>query len=377
MQTPMSTVKPEVRKFMENENRANAVVLIPAFEPPGSLPGYVKVLRESGFNEIIVVNDGSGIAYEGIFEEIRELGAVVLAHPENRGKGAAMRTGLTEYLRLYGGRRDGVITVNSDGLDRIEDIREVAEMLAEDRAAGVAKLILGARDLASPYLTKGSRRGNKFTSFLFKYLFGIRVTDPMAGLRGIPDARVTRCLSLLERSYAYDISLLMSFKKDGYREITVPLGPRNPDAQVHYKPVYNTFLVYVVIFRKLMMCGAISIMASVVDLILFWVLTTFVLEKTAFPIIEATVLARIVSATINYTLSRNIVFKSNESRRKSLPQFALLTAIQCGISALSVHFLEMLLDGAAVPIKVVIDTALFFAAYKIQDVFIFKVKEEP
>lgn len=361
---------------MENEKRANAVVLIPAFEPPAGFPDYVKRLTENGFPDIIVVNDGSGIAYEEIFEAIKALGVSVIEHPENRGKGTAMRSGLSEYWRLYGGRRDGVVTVNSDCLDRIEDIQKACDLLASDKKKGKIRLVLGARDLASPYLSKGSRRGNKFTSFIFKYLFGIRVTDPLAGLRGIPDGRVVRSLALLEKSYAYDISLLMSFKKDGYKEFKVPYGPPNPEANVHYKPVYNTFLVYVVIFRKLMMFGAISILASVVDIFLFWILTEFLLVDQSFPIIKATVMARVVSATINYTLSRNIVFKSNESRRKSFPQFALLTAIQCGISALSVHFLEMLFDGAAVPIKIVIDTALFFAAYKIQDVFIFKVKEE-
>ncbi len=361
---------------MNNEYRANAVIVIPAFEPPGNLPAYVKELMEGGFPEIIAVDDGSGIAYEHIFEELKALGVTVIRHPENRGKGVALRTGLAEYYRLFAGKRDGVITVNSDGLDRLSDIVKVAELLAKDRAKGKARLILAARDLTSPHISDGSRRGNRFTSFLFRYLFGIRVTDPLAGLRGIPDAKIIRGLGLLEKSYAYDISLLMSFKKDGYKEITVPVGPPNPDAQVHYKPVYNTFLVYVTIFRKLMMFGAISILASVFDITLFWVLTEFVLKDTSFPIIKATVLARVVSATINYTLSRNIVFKSNEDQRKSFPQFALLTAIQCGISALSVHFLEMLLGGAAVPIKIVIDTALFFAAYKIQDVFIFKVKEE-
>ncbi len=361
---------------MKNENRANVAVLIPAYEPPADFPEYVKTLIAEGFPEIIVVNDGSGIEYEAVFEAVRALGVSVIDHPENRGKGCAMRTGLSEYSRLYGGKRDGVVTVNSDGMDRIQDIKKAAELLAADVRKGKTRLILGARDLESPYLTKGSRRGNKFTSFIFKYLFGIRVTDPLAGLRGIPDGRVARSLSLLEKSYAYDISLLMSFKKDGYKEFQVPYGKPKPEAKVHYRPVYNTFLVYVTIFRKLMMFGAISILASIVDIFLFWVLTEHVLAASSFPIIKATVMARVVSATINYSLSRNIVFKSNESRRKSFPQFALLTAIQCGISALTVHFLEMLFDGAAVPIKVVIDTALFFAAYKIQDVFIFKVSEE-
>ena len=155
---------------MKNENRANVAVLIPAYEPPADFPEYVKTLIAEGFPEIIVVNDGSGIEYEAVFEAVRALGVSVIDHPENRGKGCAMRTGLSEYSRLYGGKRDGVVTVNSDGIDRIQDIKKAAELLAADVRKGKTRLILGARDLESPYLTKGSRRGNKFTSFIFKYL---------------------------------------------------------------------------------------------------------------------------------------------------------------------------------------------------------------
>ena len=130
-----------------------------------------------------------------------------------------------------------------------------------------------------------------------------------------------------------------------------------------------------VLWRKLIIFGGTSIIAAVVDIFLFWYLTKYVLTGVRYPIIVGTVIARIISATLNYNLSRKLVFKTNESKRKSFSQFFALTAVQCAISAMSVHFLEMLIDGAAVPIKIVIDLFLFFVAYKIQDKFIFVSKK--
>ena len=74
----------------------DAVALIPAYKPAETLVGLVEGLLAAGFFRVIVVDDGGGPAYGGIFERIRRLeGATVLAHEANRGKGAALKTGFS------------------------------------------------------------------------------------------------------------------------------------------------------------------------------------------------------------------------------------------------------------------------------------------
>ena len=101
------------------------IVLIPAYEPGPSLLELLRDLSAHGCGHdhgsalscgcdgcyalscghacdtsIIVVDDGSGPDYAQIFEEARSC-ATVLTHKENRGKGAALKTGLS-YSQLLG-----------------------------------------------------------------------------------------------------------------------------------------------------------------------------------------------------------------------------------------------------------------------------------
>ncbi len=351
--------------------RNKSVILIPAYDPPDSLIQYVAELMEVGYEDIIVVDDGSRDDKQYIFDTLEDGGCRVLHHDKNRGKGIAIKTGLFYYSGKYEGLADGVITVNSDGTDPIRDIDRISEVLHEQKSEKQPHLVTAVRDFDSPNITAESVRANVFMTMVFRWIFGVRIGDVLCGLRGIPDARVQTCLTFPEKTYAYDVAQLIGFIKEGVEEVPVKIPPGNPEAEQHFRKIKHTFLINVVIWRKLMIFGATSIIAALLDIILFWYLTKYVLTGVRYPIIVGTVLARIVSATLNYNLSRRLVFKTNESKRKSFSQFFTLAAVQCGISAMSVHFLEMLFDGAAVPIKIVIDLFLFFVAYKIQDKFIF------
>ncbi|MDO4805379.1 MAG: glycosyltransferase [Lachnospiraceae bacterium] len=347
------------------------VILIPAYDPPDNLIQYIEDLMEAGYEDIIVVDDGSREDKQYIFDTLEDGGCHILHHEKNRGKGVAVRTGLFYYTGKYSGAKDGVITVNSDGNDRIEDIDLVGEILHRQKMEGTGHLVVGERDFDSPYISPVNVRANRFMAMVFRWIFGVKLRDVMCGFRGIPDICVTKCLEFPEKTYAYDLAELIGFAKDGYEKVPVTIPAPNPEAERHFRALKHTFLINVVLWRKLVFFGATSIIAAIVDIFLFWYLTTFVLKNVRYPIIVGTVLARIVSSSLNYYLSRKLVFKTNESKRKSFSQFFTLAAVQCCISAMSVHFLEMLIGGAAVPIKIVIDLLLFFVAYKIQDKFIF------
>lgn len=329
---------------------------------------------EEGFHDIIVVDDGSRQDKKDIFRRIEEMGCTVFRHQTKRGKGMALKTAMRGYLDAYSSKMDGIITVNSDGCNRIEDIIRISEEVEKQNDRLSPKLVLGVRNFDSPYMSNLNRRGNKIAVVSFHYLFNARCSDVLCTLRGVPDKLVKECLKYSERTYAYETSYLIGMKNHGYSEIPVTLTAPNPDAEVRYSRVWDTILIYVVIFRKLMVFGATSIIAACIDIFLFWLFTAYMLKNVPYPIIAATVMARVVSATCNYFLSRSLVFKSNESKRKSLKQFMVLTAVQCLISAFAVHYLEAYLGGGAVRLKIVVDTLLFFAAYKIQDKFIFKTR---
>ena len=77
---------------------SNAVIVIPALNPPSSFVSYAEALRREGFSRIVVVNDGSRTDKLPVFFKLKRLGVTVVDHPHNRGQGAALRTGFQYYL---------------------------------------------------------------------------------------------------------------------------------------------------------------------------------------------------------------------------------------------------------------------------------------
>ena len=107
----------------------DAIALIPAYEPGDGLVGYVDQLVQRGFGRIVVVDDGSGERFRAVFDLIEAKPfCTVLRHDSNRGKGAAIKTGLSFILREFPDAV-GVVTADSDGQHAPEDCRRLAEML--------------------------------------------------------------------------------------------------------------------------------------------------------------------------------------------------------------------------------------------------------
>ena len=86
-------------------------VVIPAYCPDRTLVSLVEQMWETGCM-MIVVDDGSGEEYQSIFDEISDV-SVILRHPENSGKGAAIKSAL-EYIEQKHSHRDVVGIMDAD-----------------------------------------------------------------------------------------------------------------------------------------------------------------------------------------------------------------------------------------------------------------------
>ena len=78
----------------EGTRLRRCVVVIPALDPDGTLPGYAAALLERGAEGVVVVDDGSGRGCREVFARLEALeGCTVLRHERNQGKGRAMNDG--------------------------------------------------------------------------------------------------------------------------------------------------------------------------------------------------------------------------------------------------------------------------------------------
>ena len=160
---------------------AAVIILIPAYEPDEKLTDLVRRGTEAGLGTFVVVDDGSGPDKAPVFQQVEALGAHVCHHEKNRGKGAAIKTGMT-YIRETFPQAAGAVTADADGQHAVEDIQALA---AEVRQRGES-LILGVRSFDTDTVPWHSRAGNRITAAIFRLLTGIQCPDTQTGLRGIP-----------------------------------------------------------------------------------------------------------------------------------------------------------------------------------------------
>ena len=277
-------------------------VLIPAYEPGEALPALTRALMDKGV-PVVVVNDGSATGLE-YFERIRAQGAVVLEHKENLGKGRALKTGLA-WMAEQG--YEGVVTADADGQHSLEDILRVARALA----SGSRRLVLGIRDVSR--MPNRSRTGNRLTRTLFRLLYGIKLQDTQTGLRGIPLTGENRSglLSLTGERYEYEMEMLIEAGElfpAGIQEVEIEtIYLEDSDTSSHFRPLADGARIYSVLFRHFPRFFLSSILAFLVDYSLFNLLYYLLFHRS----VPAAVLARVVSAGVNYTVNRKLVFGSS------------------------------------------------------------------
>ena len=225
-------------------------ILIPAYRPDEKLLHLLESLHAAGHNEILVVNDGSGVDCDGIFAEIRRRwsSVTVLSHETNRGKGDALKTGFRYLLEHTDNTSGGVVTADADGQHTVPDIRCVMDEMERAPEA----LVLGVRMFEGKVPFR-SAFGNRLTRFLLRLLYGLRIPDTQTGLRGLPRAMMERCLEIPSGRYEFELDMLLAAASGGIEIRSVPIRTVyiNDNASSHFHPLRDSARIYSVLFRNL------------------------------------------------------------------------------------------------------------------------------
>jgi uncharacterized membrane protein YbhN (UPF0104 family) len=161
----------------------------------------------------LVVDDGSGDATAA---SARAAGATVLEHEQNRGLGAAVRTGLEAAVA------DGAAVVafcDADG----EYAPEELERLVAPVLAGEADYVVGSRFAGGTRRMRPHRLvGNKVLTRLLAFAARRPITDGQTGYRAFSRAAATDAEVVHDFNYAQVLTLDLLAK--GYRYAEVPIS---------------------------------------------------------------------------------------------------------------------------------------------------------
>lgn len=188
--------------------RSRILALIPAWNEAARIGPIVEGARKH--LPVLVVDDGSTDDTAGVAQEA---GAIVVRHPQNRRKGAALQTGFSWALE-HG--YDAVLTLDADGQ---HDPAEIPKFVAA-LEAGAGHLIIGERDFSQmPWPRWWS---TPLGAFLLSWALGTRVTDNQSGYRLLTRSFIER-LQFTTAGFEMEVEMIAQAVRLGVPITWVPI----------------------------------------------------------------------------------------------------------------------------------------------------------
>ena len=186
-------------------------VVIPAYQAEATIRVLVQAVRRLGW-PVIVVDDASS---DRTGQEAQAGGARVLRRPVNGGKGAALRDGWAEALRL---NSRWIMTLDADGQHIPSEIPRFLEVMEKERA----DLVVGNR-MGDPRGMPWERRWtNRFMSWLISRVIHQKIPDTQCGFRLIT-RRVLEKVRLVSEHFEIDSELVIRARQAGFKVRSVPV----------------------------------------------------------------------------------------------------------------------------------------------------------
>jgi hypothetical protein len=212
-------------------------LIVPAYNAQGTIVGVLRDLSRACTGAggpaptVFVVDDGST---DGTADVVTRRGVKVIRHAANRGKGAAIRTGLLAALEAG---CDVVVTVDADGQHAPEDAAALLDLDVDPRA-----LVLGVRDLGAAGAPLWNVLGNRLANFSLSILTLLWLRDTQCGLRRYP---VASSLALRSRDdrFGFESEIILRAARAALPIVQVPvrcayaLAARQP---THYRRILDT-----------------------------------------------------------------------------------------------------------------------------------------
>jgi glycosyltransferase involved in cell wall biosynthesis len=227
---------------------AGVALVIPAYNEAASIGNILP--RCAGLPcRVIVVDDGST---DGTDAAAKNFPVIVVRHSANRGKGAALFTGMK--LALDNGA-EYVATLDGDGQHRPEDLLQFIDAARAHPGA----IVIGSRRADRAGAPPHRYRANRFADFWISWAAGQAIADSQSGFRLYPAAVLTRLLKGCRHvsGFVFESELLiMAGRQD------VPIVPVAIPAlyavgarKSHFKPVRDIAKIVLMVSWKLFSRG--------------------------------------------------------------------------------------------------------------------------
>ncbi len=199
-------------------DKLKCCVLIPTYNNAKTIEGVIISTLEY-CNHVIVIDDGCTDNTKSILQKYPQLH--VITHPENKGKGMALRNGFNKAVEIG---FEYAISIDSDGQHFPKDFIAFLNKIEEKPQS----LIVGARNMAVENVPNKSNVGNRISNFWFKIETGISLPDTQSGFRLYPVQKLKH-VWFFTTKFEFEIEVMVKAAWRGIPVISVPVS-------VYYAP---------------------------------------------------------------------------------------------------------------------------------------------
>lgn len=347
-------------------------VLIPALNPDQQLVQLIRKLQQvqSDLLAFVVVDDGSDNSHQPVFHKLAQFHEPklhILHHVQNQGKGAALKTGLNYCLQHFPQIR-GIATMDSDGQHTVTALQSCLQQFQKNPQ----HLVIGTRQF-NQKIPFRSRFGNLLTSGLVRTFTHQDISDTQTGLRVIPVAYAQQLVHFPGNHYEFEFDMLLKAKAAGVTvtETPIPTIYLNGNRASHFRVVRDSLAIY----SRFLKFSASSLISFFIDIGLFSLIMMLVEVHSLRNILVATIIARSLSAVVNYLINHHLVF--GHAGQRTLLKYGCLLVVQMLASGYFTSVVTGVLPDSAGSLtptiaKIIVDLTLFILSYWVQRDVIFK-----
>lgn len=236
------------------------VALIPAFNEETTIAKVV-IKTAKQVDEVVVCDDGS-TDDTGLIAGA--LGALVIRHNRNLGKGDALRSLVAEARR-----RGALAAVTLDGDDQ-HDPAEIPKVLAPI-LAGRADVVIGARSMQFPDMPMDRALGNRVIDAATGAAAGAAVTDTQSGFRAYSRLALEK-IEFTGRGMTVESQTIIEAVQAGLRIEQVPVSTRYWSVRPkrsrlsHFSEVLDYLLSRTIVNNPLLYLGLPGVAATLVGI---------------------------------------------------------------------------------------------------------------
>ncbi len=195
-------------------NLSDIYIIIPSYNEGDRIRKVIKSVKEKGFENIIVVDDGST---DNSIEQIMDLNPIILRHLVNRGAGAATETGLQFCREII--NPVAVVMLDADTQHDADDIGKLVTAHFESDA----DITIGNRFIEnSANIPFKNRFYNKVANIITSIFAGRKVSDSQSGFK-VFNRRALHSIIIEQERFEHCSEIFIKAHEHNLKVIDVPI----------------------------------------------------------------------------------------------------------------------------------------------------------